>query len=289
MSRSFTLGAVAYAPKVVTIWEGFRAYFAQQNFAFDYRLFSNYETQVEALFDGTIDSAWNSPLAHLRSERIARAKNVSVGLGPMRDTDQDLTSVLVVRKQSSLQKISDLKGKTVGFGAIDSPQARLIPLDCMRAQGLVSQGDLGGDFKVRRFDVEGGKHGDHIGGERLGAEAVVSGEVDAAWMIDGNFQSFSQEGVLPSGETRILARTEKYDHCIFTMSPEISTEQKNKFSDILLGMKWSDRAVRPLLELEGLKEWRPGRSSGFSLLDRAVDDEKFYSKDGRILEPNYKY
>ena len=35
MTASYTtlkMGAVAYAPKVITIWEGFRAYFAERGF-----------------------------------------------------------------------------------------------------------------------------------------------------------------------------------------------------------------------------------------------------------------
>jgi len=32
------LGAVAYDPKVVTIWEGFKAYFARQGLGMDYVL-----------------------------------------------------------------------------------------------------------------------------------------------------------------------------------------------------------------------------------------------------------
>ena len=49
---TFTLGAVAYDPKVVTIWDGFRRFFDEAGFAFDYVLFTAYERQVEALFDG---------------------------------------------------------------------------------------------------------------------------------------------------------------------------------------------------------------------------------------------
>ena len=71
---SLVMGAVAYAPKVVTIWEGFKAAFAKQGLAFDYVLYSNYEAQVEAQFDGTIHLAWNSPLAWVRAERIARSR-----------------------------------------------------------------------------------------------------------------------------------------------------------------------------------------------------------------------
>ena len=46
----------------------------------------------------------------------------------MRDTDRDRQTYLVVRKDSGIESIEDLKGKTIGFGAIDSPQARLIPI-----------------------------------------------------------------------------------------------------------------------------------------------------------------
>ncbi len=62
------LGAVAYDPKVVTIWDGFQQYFAERGLPFDYILYTNYERQVEAHFSGHIHVAWNSPLAWLQSE-----------------------------------------------------------------------------------------------------------------------------------------------------------------------------------------------------------------------------
>ena len=47
-NTTLLLGAVAYDPKVVTIWDGFQRYFARHGLAFDYVLYSNYERQVEA-------------------------------------------------------------------------------------------------------------------------------------------------------------------------------------------------------------------------------------------------
>ncbi len=287
MKCKFILGAVAYAPKVITIWEGFKTYFSEQNFDFDYVLFSNYETQNESLMKGNIHSAWNSPLAWVRAERMGRALGTPVSYGPMRDSDQDLTSVLVVKKNSSFTKIQDLIGKNIGFGAYDSPQARLIPLHHMRKEKVTS-------YRPRCFDILGGKHGDHTGGERDAALALMINEVDACWMIDSNYQTFSSDGALTPGETRILAKTERYDHCIFTMAPNVSTNPELKakaqqFTDILLAMQWSDPKVRHLLELEGLKEWRPGRTTGFAQLAKAVDEEKFYDEKGHIIEANYKY
>ena len=48
MSNTLMLGAVAYDPKVVTIWEGFRTWFADRGLDFDFILYSNYEAQVAA-------------------------------------------------------------------------------------------------------------------------------------------------------------------------------------------------------------------------------------------------
>jgi ABC-type phosphate/phosphonate transport system substrate-binding protein len=288
MTRPLMMGAVAYAPKVVTIWEGFREYFRRHGLEFDFILYSNYERQVEAQFDGSIDVAWNSPLAWVRADRMARARGLGVRAVAMRDTDCDLTSVLVVRADSDLAaggNLSALWGKTIGFGAIDSPQAHLIPLDYLRAQGLVAARD----FRALRYDLLSGKHGDHIGGERDAAHALMAGEIDAAWMIDGNHLAFSREGVLPAGASRIVARTAAYDHCNFTTSPGAPHELVALFAELLLDMSWDDPEVRPLLELEGLKAWRAGRTSGYALLQRAVDGEAFYDAKGKILARNYRY
>ena len=203
----------------------------------------------------------------------------------MRDTDCDLHSVIVVRAADGVQSLAELRGKTVGSGAIDSPQATLIPLDHLRTAGLVA----GRDFTLRRFDVLGGKHGDHIGGERDAATALLAGEIDACCLIDANHLGFGLDGTLPPGSTRVVARTGAYDHCNFTTSPGAPPALIAQFTALLMAMRWDDPQVRPLLELEGLRAWRSGRTSGYALLERAVDDESFYSHDGRITATDYRY
>ena len=285
-SSPLMLGAVAYAPKVVTIWEGFKAWLEERGFAMDYVLYSNYEAQVQAQFTGDIAFAWNSPLAWVRADRMARARGQSVRSLVMRDTDQDLQSVLVVKADSPLKQLADLRGKAVGFGAIDSPQATLIPLDHLQHQG----GLVGGrEYEVCRFDVLGGKHGDHIGGERDAAQAMLRGEVAASWMIAGNYQAFAQEGTLPAGGTRVLATTSLFDHCTLTVSPGVDAQAADRLGGLLLSMDWDDAQVRPLLELEGLRQWRAGRTSGWALLERAATEQGFYDANGGLLASDYRY
>jgi ABC-type phosphate/phosphonate transport system substrate-binding protein len=270
------MGAVAYDPKVVTIWEGFRDWFAGHGLDFDYVLYSNYERQVQALVDGHVHVAWNSPLAWVRAARLGEVRAVA-----MRDTDCDLTSVVVVRADSDIESVEDLNGRTVAVGAVDSPQATLIPLSHLRSLGV-------DDVKVLYHDVAVGKHGDHVGGERDAARALMSGAAEASCMIDGNHLLFGVEGTLPAGSTRIMAQTPAYDHCNFTVSAAAPAELVERFRVLLLSMSYDDPSVRPLLDLEGLKAWREGRTSGYAQLERAVEEVEFYDSAGNVTAAGYR-
>jgi phosphonate transport system substrate-binding protein len=263
----FILGAVAYDPKVVTIWEGFKEYFLQKGLPFDFVLYSTYEAQVEAHLDGQLHTAWNSPLAHVETERVGKARGLEVSAVAMRDTDRDLSSLVLVKASSGIRSVADLKGKRLGVGAADSPQATLLPLLHLAEAGL----EPGRDMDIVYHDRLVGKHGDHIGGERDAAKALVAGTVDAAAMIDGNHLLFAREGTLPADSVRVVARTEPYDHCCFTVLSTAPVPQVTQFTRLLLAMSYDDPAVRPLLDLEGLKVWKDGRVMGYAPLRRAVD------------------
>jgi ABC-type phosphate/phosphonate transport system substrate-binding protein len=289
---SLVLGAVAYDPKVVAIWDGFRAWLRGQGLDFDYVLYSNYERQVEELLAGRIGVAWNSPLAWVRARRLAAANGVVLTPVTMRDTDQDLRSLVVVRDDDPAGSLADLRGRFVGTGAVDSPQATLLPLSLLRAAGLRPEADPRADTRVRRFDVGVGLHGDHIGGEREAARALFAGDradrVDAACMIDSNLLLFAREGTLPAGSVRVLARTQPYDHCTMTAGPGASEAAVTTFAQLLLGMDYADPALRPLLDMEGLKQWQPPRLSGYAQLERAVDESGFYDATGQIGARDYR-
>jgi ABC-type phosphate/phosphonate transport system substrate-binding protein len=189
----------------------------------------------------------------------------------------------VVRGDSTYEKVSDLKDQTVGLGAIDSPQATLIPRSFLREAGLVA----GESVTVRRYDVGVGLHGDHIGGERDAARALLAGDIEAAAIIDVNHLQFGREGTLPAGSTRVIAQTSTYDHCNMSVVDSAPADLVKKFGELLLSMSYADPEVRPLLDLEGLTAWHDGRTSGYGLLQTAVDEEGFYDTDGRVTAAGY--
>jgi ABC-type phosphate/phosphonate transport system substrate-binding protein len=282
MAGELTVGAVAYDPKVVTIWEGFRAWFRERGTPITFVLYADYERQVEDLLAGRVDVAWNSPLAWVRARRLAEADGRKAVATAMRDTDQDLTSVVLVRADAPVATPGDLAGRTLATGALDSPQSHLVPLAHLRGAGLPAS------TRVRRFDVMVGKHGDHVGGERQAVQALLAGEADAAAIIAGNALAFAQEGLVPPGSVRVLTETPPYDHCTFTaVEGAADADLLAAFTDGLLGMSYEDPAVRGLLDLEGLRAWRPGRTTGFEQLEAAVDLLGLYDAEGRLLDPAY--
>ena len=135
---------------------------------------------------------------------------------------------------------------------------------------------------MRRFDVMVGKHGDHVGGERDAVGALVAGGADAACVIDGNHLAFAKEGTIDASAVRVLSRTAPYDHCTMTVLDDVEPATVDRFVELLLSMSFDDPAVRPLLQLEGLREWRTGRTSGYAPLEQAVDRLGFYAIDGSI-------
>ena len=80
MSRTIWVGAVAYDPKVVTIWEGMRRYFHEEaHLPVEVVLFQSYEAQVAALLASPgeplprIDIGWNTNLAYHPGRCMERA------------------------------------------------------------------------------------------------------------------------------------------------------------------------------------------------------------------------
>jgi len=268
-SRALRVGAVAYDPKVVTIWEGFKEYFAANNVAIDYVLYSTYDAQVEANLCGEVDVAWNSPLAWVKSQIVSRGSCRAVA---MRDSDRDLTTKVLVRTNSALTSLAELKGKTVAVGASDSPQATLIPLGMIADSGV----DALRDCRVLYHEVMVGKHGDHVGGEREAAKALAAGLADAACVLDSNYLVFINEGTLDPGTTRVLATTPPFDHCNFTVRSDSPEALIQPFVDTLLAMSFQDPKVHLFMELEGLKQWLPARTSGYAQLEKAVQRFRFY-------------
>jgi ABC-type phosphate/phosphonate transport system substrate-binding protein len=141
------IGAVAYAPHVVTIFEGIKKHFNHMGVPLDWVLYSNYDALVEAFVRREVDLAWNGPLAYVK---IRRRMPDAARVVAMRDMDINFTTQFITHPDSEIQTVQDLKGKRFAFASRGSVQAGLLAYYFLKQSGVHLCGGSSGGRTGRR-------------------------------------------------------------------------------------------------------------------------------------------
>jgi len=264
VTQPLLVGAVAYTPNVVTIWEGIRDYFAGPETEMDFVLFSNYGRQVDALVAGEIDIAWNTNLAWVRT--VARTGGECRALA-MRDTDRAFQSVFVARTGSNIDGLAGLAGRRLALGSRDSAQAAILPMYFLDHDGPGTAA-----VELLRLDSDVGKHGDTGRSELDALREVLEDRADAAVLGINTWDAIGREELMP-GAFEAFWESPRYSHCNFTALPAVPPERTDPWVERLMAMDWDNPKHRPILELEGLREWVLPRLEGYDSLFAAVREQ----------------
>lgn len=243
------VGAVAYDPKVVTIWEGMRRYLREEaKLDAEVVLFLSYRAQVEALLAKRIDVAWNTNLAFVQSEAWSAGACRPLA---MRDTDLGWTSVIVAPRGGPVRSPADLRGRTLALGSRDSGHAAILPVHFLAEEGLRE----GRDYRALRFDTDVGLHGDTGRSELDVLAAVLDGRADAGAVGSPFWSGVGEKRLAPRGSLQAIWTSPSYHHCMFTSRAGLPAEEGERFVRALEAMRWEDPAHRAVLEAEGLRRW----------------------------------
>lgn len=96
----------------------------------------NYETFDQKLYSGHFDFAMPNPYQTIRS--LAHGYRV---FGKMAD-DEDFCGIILVRKDSGIHQVSDLKGKAVAYPAATALAATMMPQAYLHTHGLNINTDI---------------------------------------------------------------------------------------------------------------------------------------------------
>jgi ABC-type phosphate/phosphonate transport system substrate-binding protein len=257
------VGAVAYHPRIVTIWERFRDYFADAGVPTDYVLYSNYERLVEALLSGEVDIGWNTNTAYVAAERRSGGDARLLG---MRDVDADFRTVVATRRGEAFESPSELAAKRLALGSRDSGHAAILPLHYLAREGLEID-----EAELVRFDTDLGKHGDTGDSELRVVEAVARGDADAGALGDATWAALRADGHPAVGGLEIAWRSPTYYHCNFTALPALDEVRATTWSEALLAMSYDEPSLRQAMDLEGVKRWFPADKAGYVDLTEAMN------------------
>jgi phosphonate transport system substrate-binding protein len=268
MGEPLVIGAVAYTPNAVPIWEGIREYFRDSAAEMDFVLFSNYGRQVDALIAGHIDVAWNTNLAWVRTVLQTGGRCRALA---MRDVDRAFRTVLVARGGSGLRDVPGLAGRRLALGSRDSAQAAILPVHYLRREGLRDE-----DVELIRIDSDLGKHGDTGRSELDAIRLVLDGDADAAAIGVTTWEAIGRDELMP-GALEAVWTSPAYFHCNFTALDHLPVKRAEPWVDHLLRMDWDVPEHRRILELEGLRRWvladLDGNGDGYASLFEAVAEQ----------------
>ena len=272
------IGAVAYDPKVVTIWEGMRRYLRDEaNLPVEIVLFQSYEAQVRALLAPAgelaprIDIAWNTNLAYLQSIEWSGGRCKPLA---MRDTDLGWMTKIVTPTGGPIRTLDDLRGRVLALGSRDSGHAAILPVHFLAQLGLAE----GRDYQTLRFDTDLGKHGDTGTSEIHVLRAVLEGKADAGAIGSPAWSGVQTQALVPAGSLTEVWTSPPYSHCMFTARPGLDEGIGRRFAEALSQMSFDDPRHRPVLEAEGLKRWLPADVSGYDSLREASRTQGFFQR-----------
>src|ERR1700758_3057906 len=278
MSRTIWVGAVAYDPKVVGIWEGMRRYFHEEaGVPVEVVLFQSYEAQVAALLASPgdplprIDIGWNTNLAYIQADAWSDHRCRPIA---MRDTDVGWMTKIVAVTGGPVTRLVDLKSRTLALGSRDSGHAAILPVYFLAREGVVE----GKDYQTLRFNSDVGKHGDTGTSESEVVRAVLDGRGDAGAIGSPFWNAVRNERLVPEGGLNEIWSSPPFNHCMFTARPDFDPDQERRFAEALSAMSYDNPIHRPILVAEGLQRWLPPHVDGYAELRQAAAQQGFFER-----------
>ena len=282
MSRTIWVGAVAYDPKVVTIWEGMRRYFHEEaRLPVEIVLFQSYEMQVVALLAQSgdpmprIDIAWNTNLAYLQSAEWSEQRCRPIA---MRDTDIGWTTKILAVAGGPVTKLADLRDRTLALGSRDSGHAAILPVYFLEREGLSE----GKEYRTLRFNTDVGKHGDTGRSEAEVVRALLDGRADAGAVGSPFWKTMNSERLVPEGALTEIWTSPPFNHCMFTARPDLDSSLGQHFAEALSGMSYDNPSHRAVLDAEGLHRWEVPHLDGYDSLRQAAAKQGLFSPKAPI-------
>jgi phosphonate transport system substrate-binding protein len=210
---------------------------------------NSYSAVVEALGAGQLDIAWLNPLSYV----VAHDRyGVQVHLGTVRNGSQTYRGLIIVRKDSPIKSLKDLKGKRFGFVDPLSTSGSLYPKSLMMDHGIDPARDLTAT---------------DVGGHDKAIIAVIEKQVDAA-SIYGGEGGDARDRVRDSYPnvyelTRVIAETDPIPNDTVCARKDLDPELVRKVMAALEEVVKSDEGRRQLLEGYDIDDLRPVKDDIF--------------------------
>ncbi|ROR22493.1 phosphonate transport system substrate-binding protein [Comamonas sp. BIGb0124] len=192
---------------------------------------NDYNGVIEALRSGKLDIAYLGPFSYVLASEVANAEAFAVAVTKKTGTSS-YQSLLITRKDSGLDSVAKLKGKTFSFVDPSSASGHLFP-----KAGLLAEG-YDPDLYFSRV-IFSGSHDANI-------MAVANGKVDGAAVADRILASAIAKGVVKADDFQVVWRSQPIPESPMVWRKSLDAATKQKVAAALADIKdlpWGDQGV----------------------------------------------
>jgi len=203
---------------------------------------SDYAGVIEAVRSRRVDLAFVHPVGYVLANREAGCQIL------VRDVWQGKTAYTArfyVRKASGIEKVEDLRGKTVAFVDPASSSGYIYPMVLLIKRGLVKDHDPKSFFKDALF----------AGTHEAALQSVVHGRVDAAASFDKAPELYLKDKALVE-RLAFVGETSEIPEAGICARPGLNPETLARVKAALLAMKGPEHAavLKEIYDIEGFIE-----------------------------------
>jgi phosphonate transport system substrate-binding protein len=202
-----------YNPRIMyQLYQPFIDYLSENTpYQFEIKLSRVYQETIDRLGRGEVMISSCGPVSYIQAREKYGVTPVVRALN--RDGNPFYRGIIIVRKDSPVQTLSDLKGKSFAFGQALSTAGHIVP-----QYHLIQQGVYPGDLKRYVYL----RHHDSV------VHAVLKGEFDAGAVKDVVAYKYEKEGL------RFIFTTDQIPTVLITSRPDVPNDLIESVRDVLL-------------------------------------------------------
>ena len=216
---------------------------------------TDYAAAVETLVNKKVDLAWFGGFTFVQSSARSGGKTIPL---VQREEDTVFRSVFITGKDSGINKLEDLKGRTLSFGSQSSTSGHLMP----RSYLLAAKIDPDTDLKRISFS---GAHDATIA-------AVASGKVDAGALNISVWNKFVDDKKVDPNEVRVFYTTPTYFDYNWTVHADMPPALREKITQAFLDLSANTPEGAEILKLQRATKFVPTKADNYNGIKAAAEN-----------------